>query len=90
MSTALTTSHHRFSDPLGISAAVLVVVGALTVLGVAVTTGEQATPARPTAPAQARVQTDEPPSSRIGLTASRQQHHQSPPSRVGLGDFTQP
>ncbi len=60
MSTAIST--HRYSDPLAVAAAIVVILGGASVIGVAMASGDTAAPA---APAQTRV-VDEPPSSRIG------------------------
>jgi hypothetical protein len=54
MSTA-TTSHHSFSDPLAMAAAALVVVvGGATVIGLVSTLGDSTSPVAPTAPAHGR------------------------------------
>jgi hypothetical protein len=64
------TTQHRFGDPIAMAAAVAVIIGGATLIGVAVA---QDTPA-PTVPA-----------------APTHGKHvvPNPPSRVGLGDFTQ-
>lgn len=85
MSTAIST--HRFSDPLAVAAAVVVILGGASVIGVAMTSDHTAAPA---APAQARV-VDEPPSSRIGTGdfQARQAPH-TPPLKGGHSMVGQP
>jgi hypothetical protein len=51
MSTAATTQS-RFSDPIAMAAAVVVIIGGATVIGVAASHDSTAAPSAPTAPAQ--------------------------------------
>lgn len=61
MSTAL-ISHHRISNPLAAAAAVIVIAGGATLVGVAMSQGDDAAPSAPSAPAQVNPN----PPSRVG------------------------
>jgi hypothetical protein len=69
MSTAATT-HHRYSDPLAIAAAVAVIVGGATVIGIAVNQNDATTPTAPAAPVHGKVAVKHP--SRVGMGDFRQ------------------
>ena len=96
MSTAATTQH-RFSDPLAMAAAVVVIIGGATVIGVAATQDSTTTPSTPTAPAQAYNY----PGGRIGLgdftldnTKPNRGDYAAPPQGgapgVSRGDYAAP
>jgi hypothetical protein len=75
MSTA-TVSHHRVSDPLALAAAVAVIIGGATVIGVAAFQHDTTTPAAPAAPVHGKITVNHP--ARVGLGDFRQsrQSHQ--------------
>jgi hypothetical protein len=62
MSTAATTQH-RFSDPIAMAAAVVVIIGGATVIGVAATQDSTTAPATHTTPAQVNSH----PGAKVGL-----------------------
>ena len=63
MSTAVgTTHHHRFVNPIAAAAAVLVMAGGATAIGVALSQSDDTAPSAPTAPAEVNHN----PPSRVG------------------------
>lgn len=88
MSTVVTT-HRRFSDPLAMAAAVVVIVGGTTLIGVAVNDDSSTKPSAPTAPAQLAPN----PASRIGLGDFQQKSAGDRPvsgPHQGRGQLSQP